>query len=445
MKILVLIAALAMGLYGIERSLWLDETWVANSVLQPTLSGMFNYPDWLQTTPPLFLLLDRAVIHVFGLSNLSLRIIPLALSLVAVAALMAAASRVVSPAFAVLGGALMGFHPTVIEYSHTLKQYSGEMAAAAIILLLTILYLQDPSRRRFYWLVAAFALLLPLAYAVAFLLPGVAIAIGAPRASLLLAASGAVLAILYVFFIRPNTSPLLRAFWVHSAQGLTRGLLIALLSCIAAMLFMRSRVVLIALLPCLLLAVTTALHWYPNSPRTRLFVLPGFFLVAMIVAEKLIGKRRIVLVVAIGFVAVTAWKQVRAHRNRPEEDYAGAVQYLRDHAAPSDLIVVHASVKEGFKLYTHMDNWDRPVIYGDTGYPCCRRTVSTNSPVDELAGKIPNGRIWLFYSTRASHWEYVGRDESQLWLTYLQSHGCAQGSITNVPNLAIAAMDCHRS
>src|SRR5579863_4334225 len=104
-----------MGLYGIERSLWLDETWVANSVLQPALSGMFNYPDWLQTTPPLFLLLERGVVQVFGLSNFTLRIIPLALSLVAVGALMAAASRVVSPPFAVLGGALMAFHPTVIE------------------------------------------------------------------------------------------------------------------------------------------------------------------------------------------------------------------------------------------------------------------------------------------------------------------------------------------
>lgn len=437
MKILVLIAALAMGLYGIERSLWLDETWVANSVLQPTWSGMFNYPDWLQTTPPLFLLLERGVIQVFGLSNITLRIIPLAFSLIAVGVLMAAAGKVVSPAFAVLGGALMAFHPTVIEYSHTLKQYSGEMAAAAIILLV-VTY-----RLRFRWMVAAFVLLLPLAYAIAFLIPGAAIAIGVRRASVLAAVSGLELAILYVFFIRPNTSPLLRGFWVNSAQGLTRGLFLALLFCVAAIIFMRSRIVLIALLPCLLLAATTALHWYPNSPRTRLFVLPGFFLAAMIVAEKLIGKRRIVLVVAFGYMAVTAWKQVRAHRNRPEEDYAGAVQYLRDHAAPQDQILVHASVKEGFKLYARMDNWNHPVFYGDTGYPCCRRSVPTKSPVDDL--KIPNGRLWLFYSTRPSHWQYVGRDESRIWRMYLTSHGCAESSTTNLPNLAITQMDCTRS
>jgi hypothetical protein len=162
----------------------------------------------------------------------------------------------------------------------------------------------------------------------------------------------------------------------------------------------------------------------------------------MIVSERLLGKRRIVLVVALGFIAVTAWKQVQAHRNRPEEDYAGAVQYLRDHTMPSDLVFVHASVKEGFKLYARMDNWNRPVTFGDTGHPCCRRSVSTKSPVDDLAGRIPHGRIWLFYSTRSSHWDYVGRDESRIWRNYLTSHGCAETSTANLPNIAITQMDC---
>ena len=51
---------LILGLYGIERSLWLDEAWVANSVHAPTLHGMFYYPNWLQTSPPLFLLLAES-------------------------------------------------------------------------------------------------------------------------------------------------------------------------------------------------------------------------------------------------------------------------------------------------------------------------------------------------------------------------------------------------
>ncbi|MGP0073662.1 MAG: hypothetical protein ACLPWF_17235, partial [Bryobacteraceae bacterium] len=52
---ILIFAALAAGLHGIGRSLWLDEAWVANSVKAPTLSGMFVYPGWLQSNPPLFL------------------------------------------------------------------------------------------------------------------------------------------------------------------------------------------------------------------------------------------------------------------------------------------------------------------------------------------------------------------------------------------------------
>jgi hypothetical protein len=58
---------LVLGLYGIGRSLWLDEAWVANSINAPALGGMFHYPNWLQTSPPLFLLLARGAVGMFGL------------------------------------------------------------------------------------------------------------------------------------------------------------------------------------------------------------------------------------------------------------------------------------------------------------------------------------------------------------------------------------------
>src|SRR5580658_5191753 len=168
----LLLAALVLGIYGIDRSLWTDEAWVANSVLAPSLSGMFYYPDWLQSTPPLFLLLTRASVGLFGVSNTAFRLVPLVLALVAVAGMIAASSRLLSPPFAALACALLAFNPTTIEYSRTCKQYSGEVAASVAILLCTVLYLQQPTTRRFWWLTGAFVLMLPLAWSTAFLLPG---------------------------------------------------------------------------------------------------------------------------------------------------------------------------------------------------------------------------------------------------------------------------------
>src|SRR5580658_1334493 len=160
----LLLAALALGIYGIDRSLWMDEAWVANSVLAPNLSGMFYYPDWLQTSPPLFLLLTRAAVHLFGVSNVSFRLVPLAFALLGVAGMMETSRRLLAPPFAALACALLAFHPTAIEYSRTCKQYSGELAASTAILLATVLYIERPDRRRFWWVVAAFAVMLPIAW-----------------------------------------------------------------------------------------------------------------------------------------------------------------------------------------------------------------------------------------------------------------------------------------
>src|SRR5579863_949213 len=112
----LVLAALALGIYGIDRSLWMDEAWVANSVLAPSLSGMFYYPDWLQSTPPLFLLLTRAAVGLFGVSNSVFRVLPLALALIAIAAMVTVSRRLLSPPFAALACALLVFNPTTIEY-----------------------------------------------------------------------------------------------------------------------------------------------------------------------------------------------------------------------------------------------------------------------------------------------------------------------------------------
>jgi hypothetical protein len=111
----------------------------------------------------------------------------------------------------------------------------------------------------------------------------------------------------------------------------------------------------VALVPCLLVAAAGMVHWYPASPRTRLFALPCFLLLVAINAEDLCNllirtapHRRLatpavwLITIALGCGAV--WKQVREHRNLPDEDFAGAVQYLRQRVMPSDLLLVHPSV-----------------------------------------------------------------------------------------------------
>jgi uncharacterized membrane protein len=459
---------LVLGLYGIERSLWLDEAWVANSVRASTLGGMFYYPHWLQTSPPLFLLLARTAVSIFGLSTVVLRSVPLLLSLLAVGAMLAAARRVVSPAFAVLAVAILAFHPTVVEYFRSFKQYGGEVAATAAVLWAAVAYLQEPERKQFYVLLGVTVGAMTLSYPTVFLLPGLVLAVGLGnrgRAIVLASVAGAVLAILYWWLIRPNYTPALRAYWMGDPEvWLAPGMLAAVAFCIAAgarIAWTRNITGLILLAPCVLLFASELLGWYPASPRTHLFVRPCFVLLVAISLEDLarLTKLRwdaVVLLAAAAVVFLGVRKQFHEGRFQPEEDMAGAVRYLHKNVAPSDLVLVHASLREGFLLYTAMEQWASPpvgsVIFGDTEWPCCPRgkpagrDVSTPEDVlRDLDSKIPHdfhGRIWLFYTDRPLHWDYVHVYDPQLWQNYFWSRACRPAVYIRFANLGLTPMIC---
>jgi hypothetical protein len=464
----LLALTLVLGLYGIERSLWLDEAWVANSINAPTLGGMFYYPNWLQTSPPLFLLLARAAIRVFGLSTVVLRSVPLLLSVVAVCAMLGAARRVVSPPLAVLATATLAFHPTVVEYFRSFKQYGGEVAATGAVLWAAIAYLQEPARKRFYILLGVTITAMTLSYPTVFLLPGLILVVALgdrARAITFAGIAGAVSAPLYLFLVRPNYTPALRAYWMSDpGNWLTPGMLTAVAFCavVAARLaFNRDRISILLLTPCVLLFASELVGWYPASPRTQLFVRPCFLLLLAMNVEDLIAvtklrRRPVDMVVVLATVIVMflgVRKQFHEGRFQPEEDMSGAVRYLRKNVEPSDLVLVHASLREGFLLYTAMQGWTaQPVIYGDTGWPCCPRgrpagvDISTPEKIrHDLDAKIPqefHGRIWLFYTNRPLHWAYVRVEDSKLWQNYFWSRNCRPELYIRFANLGLTPMTC---
>jgi hypothetical protein len=426
---------------------------------------MFYYPDWLQTSPPLFLLLARTAVSIFGLSTVVLRSVPLLLSLLAVGAMLAVARRVVSPPFATLAVAILAFNPTVVEYFRAFKQYGGEVAATAAVLWAAVAYLQKPERKQFYVLLGVTAGAMTLSYPTVFLLPGLVLAVGfghRVRAIVLAGVTGAVLGILYWWLIRPNYTPALRAYWMGDPEiWLAPGMLAAVAFCILAaarIAWTRNVTGLILLAPCVLLFASELLGWYPASPRTHLFVRPCFVLLAAMGLEDLarLTKWRwdaVVLLAAAAVVFLGVRKQFHEGRYQPEEDMAGAVRYLHKNVAPSDLVLVHASLREGFLLYSAIEGWTTPpVIYGDTEWPCCPRgrpagrDVSTPEDVlRDLDGKIPHdfhGRIWLFYTDRPLHWDYVHVYDPQLWQNYFWSGGCRPAVYIRFANLGLTPMIC---
>jgi len=456
---------LILGLYGIERSLWLDEAWVANSVHAPTLAGMFQYDNWLQTSPPLFLLLTRLVVGLFGFSTVVLRSVPVVLSLLAIAAMLAVARRVVSPACAVLATAILAFHPTSVEYFRAFKQYGGEVAATTVVLLAVVAYLQKPDRRQFYVLLGVVVAAMTLSYPTVFLLPGVVLAVAfgnRARAAMLAGISAAVLGVMYWWLIRPNYTATLRAYWMGAPEAwLSPSMIAAVVLCVACaarIAWTRNTVRLILLAPCVLLFASELLGWYPASPRTHMFVRPCFILLLVMVLQDLAGLTKwkwdaVVVLAAAVVIFLGVRKQFHEGRFQPEENMAGAVRYLRMNVGPSDLVLVHASLREGFLLYTSIQTWTgQPVIYGDTEWPCCPRgklagpDVSTaEDVVRDVDSKVPqdfHGRIWLFYTDRPLHWDYVHVYDHKLWQNYFWSRNCKPGPYIRFANLGLIPMNC---
>jgi len=463
----ILLGALVLNLDGIGRSLWLDEAWVANSVHQPTLGGMFYYPEWLQTSPPLFLLLARGATNLFEFSTIYLRLIPLLFALLAAVAMLAVARRVVAAPLGLMAATLLVFHPLPVEYFRSFKQYGAEMAATAVLLLFIGAYLKALGRREFIWLVGATCLLLPLSYPLAFLLPGIVIALWkfSPKRAMVYAATAAVIVgVLYAVFVRPNVAPVLWTYWGNGADPQYGGGAIPIVLVSAAALYgmwrVRSWTLFICVLPCALLLLAEVSGWYPASPRTRLFVRPCFLLALAIVANDLyarVASRWMIVSVAVTLASIVlmGWgllKQFNEGRGEPHEDYIAAIDLLRENLRPGDTLLVHPAAREGFRLYAEIENWHPAVIYGDTGWPCCARghvttpRSSTEALVKkDLDAKIPlgtSGRVWMLYPDRSAHWDYTGVSEGDLWRRLLAERGCLPGLYVRHLNLVVHERVC---
>jgi hypothetical protein len=478
----VVVVGLFYRLYGIGRSLWIDEAWVANSVLADSWAGMFRYDAWLQTSPPLFLAMVRLTVRMFGLSNASLRVVPFLFSVLSAGVMWVLCRRVLSARFAVPAWALFVLSPLSITFSKTLKQFSAETAVTAAVLLVGVLYVERPTRTRFGLILATVAIGPLLAYSVVFSLPGIVVlvfVVGTERfwrAAIAAAVAGGMSVAVFVLQVLPNRSPSLNAYWANDSGGWIAnayslvyqlpvprpvldnslfGVGIGVLVCAGMVLGWRKRVWTLALcgLPVVLLVICGTLSLYPMNERLGLFVLPCVVLICGISAE-LFGVTETVLVCGtLLAIAGSVAKQPLAAQNVPLEDMDSAMRFLRANVRGGDAVFVHASVSEDFKLYARMDGWSGdPARFGNTGWPCCPRGIaaekgsSREADVRADIGRAVRdkfeGRVWLVYTTRREHWAFAGMDESRVLNDVFRERGCVGKQVPSFSGIGVSEFEC---
>ena len=530
----LLLAGVPVRLSSLDRSLWLDEAWVANSIQSASLYQSFYYDHWLQTTPPLFITISRLITNLFGTSNIAFRALPALAGIASILLFSVVALRLLKPSYAMTAILLFVFNPRLILYSQSLKQYSTDVFSTVSFMVLGHMYMERRTDRWFYALLAGFMALSFLAYPTILFFPFLLYAAVARfavrpdtgvdrrtvyriglRLALAVAAGCFVGAINYWFFIQPNKSPALVEFFLegfHQGGSMSEFLKFygRRLLTVPGMLFFGGP----GPLPFVGVLIVFMGFLYPWLRRTTLpdlensgaaillalpiagsialnllgmFPLPGFdhrllvfvfptlvlafalglqhlarlacdFIASRIESFKTMTGENVVgatVFAGTAILGLLAYSSVglQPYFAEEREDSEQAVAYLAQRVQANDVLYVHSSMREQFRLYSRTTpvNAGR-IVYGKVGMPCCPRN-DYRSPAQEslidiadevapLAEASNSGSLWLLMTDRPLHWFEMRRNDIEIFERGLARASCARTGQARLAGVYAARFGC---
>lgn len=149
--IAVAIGVAAMSIqFASRRSLWVDEIAVVHNLDARSLGELLTQPlDYDQVAPSIFLLIQKGIFALVGAGEFSMRAYPFAMGVLALLLTWALARRLLDGSWAALPPLLLGISAEHVWLSSQAKQYSGDLALTAALLLIGVVSQdRDPSRWR---------------------------------------------------------------------------------------------------------------------------------------------------------------------------------------------------------------------------------------------------------------------------------------------------------
>jgi hypothetical protein len=467
--LLLIGAALRVGQYSIDASLWLDELAIARNVVDKPILELLTGPlDHTQVAPPGFLLIEKAAIMVLGNNEYALRLFPQLCALAALPVFAAVAWRVLPPLAALLAIGFFSLSPAVIGFGSEVKQYSTDVAVALLMVLLTLRYWEqswvDRGGLRGTLLGAVGFIAVWFSHPAVFVLTGIGLVLLIEAAQhrdhtvlrrlvpiALLWGFGALGSVVWgLKNISPSTHGYMQAYWaegfmpvsprsIDDALWLWRGfrrffegelhypfprlsLLLMLLG--AASLARRRRwPALFLLAPVGVSLLASAAHQYPFGGRVSLFLLPGILL---LVVEGVDQVRRAatawwkplgatVVLLAMATAAYALYQHYPIYPNQPMRQ---VLQYVEARRQPGDPVYVYINARHAVGYYgPHYGLPPQAVTIG--GCPRDRRGLLRD--LDQFRGRP---RLWVIVS------HAIGPiPERDTMLGYLDAIGVQRDSI----------------
>lgn len=459
------LAALGLGCllrlaqYLLNRSLWLDEAYLALNILHRSWAGLLQPLDNHQGAPVIFLLLEKSAVLFLGSSEHALRLLPLVAGIASVFLFYKLAGKAVSGMAVPIAIGLFAISPSLIYYSSEVKQYSWDVAIAILLYLLVI---EGSSGK---WS--------PLRVALLGLVGGVAIWASHPAAFLLAGIGGTLAAVLlaqrnwarlgrlapaflmwmaslgacyWIVLRRLAQDRVLLDYWrenfmplpprsatdfkwfVDSLFDFFRGTAALEFAGLAAFVFLvgcasmyasrRERLFLL-LSPVFPTLLASGLHKYPFGGRLALFLMPAAVLLmaegAAQIRNAAQARLPVVGIVLIALLFLDPAIYELHHFAKPHTELAreGVMlpeelkpvrAYLRAHERPGDLIYVFSEARPAWEYYTER-NPEFPAGNVVLGTAFGGDFHDYQADVSRLRGH----RVWLVLS----HIHGVGRAEAE--------------------------------
>ena len=461
--LLLLGAVLRLRQYAGGRSLWLDEAFLAESLVLRGPAQLVSEPLANSQSAPLgWLLAVRASVVAFGESEQALRLVPLLFGLAALPLVWLVARRLL-PALAVpVAVLLVAVHPLLVTYSNELKPYSADVAAVLLVVLLALRGEPGVRDRRLWAVTVAGAVVVWFSKIALLVMAAVSVVLvvrallraGLPaalRTALVLAPWTVFGLAVVVLLTRLQRNQLLLDYWaptfprgltdlpawlVRRAQDLavvplevTAPLLALVVVAIGVVRLARAQrgaaAVALAVVPAgVLVAAASA---YPLADRLALWTVP---LVALALAAalpervtRLTAPWLVVVAVALAVVAgPLARDGVSASERSTLQQLEPVLRTVAAQLEPGDLVLVDRSARPAFDLYARsVPGLRRDAVVGlRTAPPACTDTAVLR----ELG--VTSRRTWLVFSHQSAS-------------------GPSRGARTEVPRRLAAVADLERT
>jgi hypothetical protein len=232
--IIIVGALLRINQWMLNRSLWLDESYLAVNILERGFGELHLPLEYSQSAPWLFLVATKAMVSLFGPGEQVLRFLPLVASILSLWVFWRLARVCLAGWTVPVALAIFTFSSVHFYYAQELKQYSLEVLMTTVVVWLAALMFRTANAPKRYftgWAVAA-GIGIYAMHAMPFVIAGIGgVALwaswqgklGVSRLRIIVALALCVLffAANYFVIISPNyADPLMRGYWAFAYPGM---------------------------------------------------------------------------------------------------------------------------------------------------------------------------------------------------------------------------------